>query len=156
MKLTISFHKIIGEPSLDNGLFYKDIPTSSYSCEVKNLIQCRIAFLDSVEKLKQSDTENGKYFAVVKNEGKKVHSYNKWSECLDVIHINSKSKEYSVGDTIYFPKNIGCSRKGQLATIELVDDSGLGLDFIYDISGKKKGTSQEFWEWNELEEIGII
>lgn len=112
MKLIISFHKIMGDPSLDNGLFYQDIPTSSYSCEVKNIIQCRIAFLNSVEILKKSNAENGKYFAIVKNEGRKVHSYNKWSESLEIIHINSKSKQYTIGDTIYFPKNASCSRAG--------------------------------------------
>lgn len=156
MKLIISFHKIMGDLSLDNGLFYQDIPTSSYSCEVKNIIQCRIAFLNSVEILKKSNAENGKYFAIVKNEGRKVHSYNKWSESLEIIHINSKSKQYAIGDTIYFPQNASCSRAGQLATIEIVDDSGLGLDFIYDISGKKKDSSQEFWDWSELEEMGVI
>lgn len=156
MKLTISFHKIIGDTSLNNSLFYQDIPVSSHSCEVRNLIQCRIAFLNSIETLKKSNVENGKYFAVVKNEGKKVHSYNKWSESLEIIHINNKSKKYTIGDTIYFPQNAGCSRAGQLAIIEIVDDSGLGLDFIYDISGKKKDSSQEFWEWSELQEIGVI
>lgn len=153
MNLTLNFYKLYKDSKDATG-----IPVFSFTQEnIRYSRQCFLAYHEAISSFYGKDNEDGAYFIDVVTDGRKVHSFNKFLKTLDVLHVNKKSKEYKEGDLIRFPKNCGrFGRAGQIAFIEFVDGLGLGLDFKYDISGNLKESSQEFWEWSELEEFGVI
>ncbi|EPP7233942.1 hypothetical protein ACTOJ1_000858 [Shigella flexneri] len=153
MKLTLNFYKLYEDSKDATG-----IPIFSLTKEnIRYVRQCFLAYYEAKSLFFENEIEDGAYFIDVVTEGRKVHSFNKFIKTLDVLHVNKKSKEYKEGDLIRFPQSCGrFGRAGQIAFVEFVDGLGLGLDFKYDISGNLKESSQEFWEWNELKEIGVI
>lgn len=153
MKLTLNFYKLYDDSKDATG-----IPVFSFTQEnIRYVRQCFLAYREAISSFYGKENEDGAYYIDVITEERKVHSFNKFLKMLDVVYINKKSKEYKEGDFIRFPKEGGrFGRAGHIAVVEFVDGLGLGLDFKYDISGNLKESSQEFWEWSELEEYGVI
>lgn len=122
---------------------------------VKNLKDCKRLF----EKAKvvffhKEGVADGEYIIKRETSGIKVRGYLSWKE-KETIVIKKKYREFKVDDSISFPSGCGVKSKRN-ANIEFVDEEGLGLDFIVDRNGKKEESSQEYWTFEELEEIGAI
>lgn len=80
-------------------------------------------------------------------------TYNERQESLK--NIEALKKHYSIGDTIHIPSNSG-ARSNHIGHVEIIDEEGVGLDFRCNIEGiSKTAPSQEFWTWEELNNIGI-
>lgn len=122
---------------------------------VKNLKDCKRLF----EKSKllffhKEGITDGEYIIKREADGRKVRGYLSWKE-KETITIKQKYKDFKVDDTISFPSGSGVKSKRN-ANIEFVDEEGLGLDFMFDRHGQKEESSQEYWTFEELEEIGAI
>lgn len=153
MTLTLNFYKVYKKADDATG-------TPAFSITQENIRfyrECFFILHKAMARFRESKQEDGVYLVDAVTEGRRVHSFNKFLKAIEKedIHVNKKSKEYQEGDVIRFPSGCG-SRSGQLARVEFVDDAGLGLDFKYDINGKLKGPSQEFWDWEDLEEYGAF
>lgn len=152
MMLTISFYQT------DEGeINPKKEPVYQNSSFVKNITECELFFLSIKTDFKKKNFPEGKYFIVRSTSGRKVRGYKKWEKQIesDCIIIKNKYKQIKENDSISFPSGVG-KRSNQTGLVEFVDDEGVGLDFLMDRAKSNKEPSQEYWTFEELEELGII
>lgn len=152
MLLTISFYKS------DDG---ENTPKSEHVYEnssfVKNMAECEMFFISVKNSFKNKNFPEGKYFIVRKTSGRKIKGYKNWEkqDGSDCIVIKDKYKQIKQNDSIPFPSGAG-KRSNQTGFVEFIDDEGVGLDFLMGRGKSKKEPSQEYWTFEELEELGII
>lgn len=122
---------------------------------VKNLKDCKFLFEKAkIAFFNKDGIPDGEYLIKRETNGRKVRGFLSWKE-KDTIVFKKKYKDFKVNDSISFPAGCGVKSK-RSANIEFVDEEGLGLDFILDRNGKQEESSQEYWTFEELEEIGAI
>ena len=122
---------------------------------VKNLKDCKLLFEKAkINFFHKNGVEDGEYIIKRETSGRKIRGYLSWKE-KETIVIKKKYREFKVDDSISFPSDCGVRSKRN-ANIEFIDEEGLGLDFMVDRNGKKEELSQEYWTFEELEEIGVI